>query len=914
MLNITKTVLRRPVAVIVLIAGMLIFGLSSVLSMPLKLIPDMQMPMLLVQIVYPQAGPEEVERLVSKEIEGECGTISGIDTITSYSRENVSIVLLQFEYGTDIDESYTDVQSAVNRAKSKMPDSINDPIIMEMDVNAQPVIELAVNSLNGDDVSSYVTEVFQPELEKISSVAQVEVAGGDDSYISIELIPEKLTQYGLSLSTIASTVGSANITLPAGTKEYGNYNIDITTKTEYKTPEEIATIPITTGTGNLIHLSDVAYVHYAMKEGSSISRYNGASNVSVSITKEQSASAVTVSKKVLSVIDDLKEKYPDYDVIIQYDSADAILSSIKSIFETLVFGVLITMFVLFLFFGDLKGSLIVGSSMPVSLLITFILMSFMGYSLNIVTMGALVIAIGMMVDNSIVVIEMCFRKKEIHDDYGDAAFEACKVVMNSVIASTITTVVVYLPLSVMKGLSGQLFGQLGFTIVFALCASLVSAVTVVPLCFKFYKPVEKTDAPINHFLEKVSNVYKKMLGKLLHKKKLTAFLAIVIFAVSIYLIQFVHTELMPATDEGLVTMDVTFRPGTKKEIVDQKITELENFVSSYDFIRGYSARSSVASGSVNAYIDEDSKKTVNEVIDEWMDDVMSFADNCEIAISASSESSSFGSSNTYDVTYESTDLDSLKNTVSEIGDIMMSVNGVSAVSSSFGNMSTKAEIHVDPVKAAANGLTPQMVGGTIYSATNGTEVFDVSIDNKDYKVKVEYPSTEYETVNDIYGMTLTNMQGMSVPLRDIADIVYTDAPQTIMRSGGRYTVTLTAAMKSTEKFEAQDAIEEKLKNYNPPENVFKGESVINKIMIEEFTSLGYAIATAIILVYMVMAIEFENIIYSGLVMFCIPFAIIGSILFLLITGQTFSMTSLLGFMMLVGIVVNNGILYVDYTN
>lgn len=914
MLSLTKTVLRRPVAVIVLIAGMLIFGISSIVSMPLKLIPDMQMPMLLVQIVYPQAGPEEVERLVSKEVEEACGTISGLDTITSYSSENASMVLLQFEYGTDLDESYTDVQSAVNRAKASMPETIRDPIIMEMDVNAQPVIELAVNSLNGDDVSSYVTDILQPELEKIGSVAQVEVAGGDESYISIQLISEKLSQYGLSLSQVATAVGGANSVLPAGTKEYGNYNVDVTTKTEYKTPEEIATIPITLPTGGIIHLSDVAYVHYALKEGSSFSRYNGADNVSVSITKEQSASAVTVSKEVMKTLDELKTMYPAYEVVTQYDSADAILSSIKSIFETLIFGVFITMFVLFLFFGDFKGSLIVGSSMPVSLLITFILMSFMGFSLNIVTMGALVIAIGMMVDNSIVVIEMCFRKKEEFEDFSDAAFEACKVVMNSVIASTITTVVVYLPLSVMKGLVGQIFGQLGFTIVFALCASLVSAVTLVPLCFKFYKPVEKQDAPINHLLEKVSNGYRRVISRLLNKKKLTAFLALVIFGVSIYLIQFVHTELMPATDEGLININVTFRPGTKKEVVDEKINQLEQFVGSYDYIEGYSASSSTASGRVNAYVDSESKLTTNEIVDEWIDDVMSYADNCEISISSSSESNALGGSNTYDITYESTDLSVLKDTVNEIGDIMMSVNGVSSVSSSFGNMSTKAEIHIDPIKAAANGLTPQVVGGSIYSATNGSEVFDVSIDNKDYKVKVEYPKEEYKTVNDIYGMSLTNMQGMTVPLSDIADIVYTDAPQTIMRTDGRYTVTLTASMKSSEKFKAQDEIEEKLESFYPPENVYKADSMMNKIMTEEFTSLGYAIATAIILVYMVMAIEFENLIYSGLVMFCIPFAIIGSIVFLLVTGQTFSMTSLLGFMMLVGIVVNNGILFVDYTN
>lgn len=914
MLNITKTVLKRPIAVIVLIAGMMIFGVTSIIGMPLKLIPDMQMPMLLVQIVYPQSGPEEVERLVTKEIEEECGTISGLDSINSYSSENVSMVLLQFDYGTNLDESYTDVQSAVNRAKSRMPDTIRDPIIMEMDVNSSPIMSLAVNSLSGDDVSSFVTDILEPELDKIRQVAQVEVVGGDDSYISIELIPEKLSQYGLSMSTVSSAVAGANSILPAGTKEYGNYNVEVTTKTEYITPDEIATIPITTPTGNILHLSDVANVHYKMKEGSSYSRYNGSSNVSLSITKEQSASAVDVSKSVKACLEELKLKYPDYEVTVQYDSADAIISSIKSIFETLIFGVVITMVVLFVFFGDFKGSLIVGSSMPVSLLITFILMSFMGYSLNIVTMGALVIAIGMMVDNSIVVIEMCFRKKEEYEDFGVSAYEACKVVMNSIIASTITTIVVYLPLAVMKGLSGQLFSQLGFTIVFALIASLVSAVTLVPLCFKFYKPVEKVDAPINHLLEKVSNVYKKMIAKLLHKKKLTAFCAVVIFIVSAYLMQFVHTELMPSTDEGRIAINVSFRPGTNKEVVDAKIRELEQFVSQFDYVEGYASSSSTASGYCDAYISEESKKTTDEVVDEWIDEVMSYADNCEISIQSSAESNSLGSSNTYDVTYESTDLDALKEMVNEVGDIMMSVEGVSNVSSTLGNASTKAEIHVDPMKASAYGLTPQMVGGTIYSATNGTDAFDVSINDKDYDVKIEFPEDMYKTVNDIYEMTVTNMQGMEVPLRDIAEIVYTDAPETIMRTDGRYTVTLTASMKSSAKFDVQDSIEEKLESYIPPANIYKADNMMNKMMTEEFTALIEAIITAIILVYMVMAIEFENLIFSGLVMFCIPFAIIGSVVFLLITGQTFSMTSLMGFMMLVGIVVNNGILFVDYAN
>lgn len=914
MLNLTKTVLKRPIAVITIIAGLFIFGISSVLSMPLKLIPDMSMPMLLIQTVYPQAGPEEVERLVSKEIEAGCGSISGLDTTTTYSSENMSMVLLQFDYGTDLDDAYMDVQSAINRTKSRLPETAKDPVIMEMDVNSTPVINLAVNSLNGDDVTAFVDEVFKEELEKIGTVAQVTVAGGKDSYISVELIPERLSQYGLNISSVATTVASSNLAMPAGTKEYGDFDIDVATKTEYKTPTEIGTIPITTATGNIIHLSDIASIHYAVSDQSSYSRYNGEDNVSISIVKEQSASAVTVSKDVKAVIEEMKAMYPDYDIIIQYDSADSITDSIWSIFETLIFGIFITMVVLFLFFGDFKGSLIVGSSMPISLLLTFILMSFMGFSLNIVTMGALVIAIGMMVDNSIVVIEMCFRKRKETDDYEKSAFDAVKVVLNSVIASTITTVVVYLPLSLMNGLVGQMFGQLGFTIVFALCASLISSITIVPLCFKYYKPVEKENAPVSKLLEKVGEFYKKVIRRLLKRKVLTAISAVIIFIISAYLVQFVNSELMPSTDEGLVQISVTFRPGTNKDIVDAKIRQIEDFVASYDFVEGHYSSVQTATGTVNAVISSESGLLSNEVVDEWIDDIEYLADNCEIGVTSSSTSMSLGSTNAYSVTYESSDIDVLKQTVNELSDIMMSTEGVSSVSSSFGNMSSKAEIHVDPIKAAANGLTPQIVAGTIYTATNGTDAFESSIDGKTYQVKVEFPKDRYETVNDIYGMTIMNTRGVEVPLSDIADIVYTDTPEQIQRSNGRYVVTLSATMKSTERFNVQDKVEENLANFIPPQGVEKASSMTDKMMTEEFSSIYMATITAIILVFMVMAIEFENLVYSTLVMFCMPFAIIGSLVFLIITGQTFSMTSLMGFLMLVGIVVNNGILYVDYAN
>ncbi len=915
MKSLIKTSLNRPVAVIVIIAGLIIFGIGSVLGMSLQLIPDMEMPMVMIQTVYPMAGPEDVERLVTKKIEDGCGSLSGLDTTYSYSRENVSIVLLQFEYGTNIDDAYMDVREALDIVKPNLPEKANDPVVATMDINAAPVMQLSVNS-STEDVNEFVEETLTPELDKISTITQVEVSGGLEDYISIELIPENLKQYNVSVNTVTSTVGSANFTFPAGSAKYGGQQVDLSSRVEYKTPEELRQIPITTSTGQTIHLSDIANVHYASKEASSYSRFKGSDNLSVNISKQQSASAVTVSGSVNKLIDRLKERYPDIEIFIVYDSADIIKSSLKSIGETLLLGIVITMFVLFVFFGDIKGSLIVGSSMPVSLLITFLLMSFMGFSLNMITMGALVIAIGMMVDNSIVVLEMCFRKKDDGLDYKSAAFEGTKIVLNSIIASTITTVVVYLPLAMMKDLSGQLFGQLGYTIVFALMASLVSAITLVPLCFAFYKPVEKKESVVNRFLDKLPSGYTKALNKFLNHKVLTAILAIVVFAVSIVLIRFVNSQLFPNTDEGQVEITVTFRPGTNIDTVDEKVRQIEEFVRNSDYIDDYSGRSSVTTGTVNAYVADGTKKSTAQIVDEFTEELSSYADNCEISVAASSSMgiTSMGGGNTYEVAFEGTDLEDLETALLEVDSIVMNVEGVISSTSSMGSVASRVKVDIDPINAAANNLTPAMIGSSLNTAINGSDAMKVTIDDKTYQITVEYPENEYETINDVENMFVTNTVGKDVPLRDVANIVFTDSPQTITRQDGRYYATVTATVRSDEKADVTKAIEEALVDYVPPKTVEKTENQATEMMNDEFASILKAIATAIILVYMVMAIEFENLRYSGMVMFCIPFSLIGSIFLLLITRGLLSMVSLMGFLMLIGIVVNNGIIFVDYTN
>ncbi len=918
MSKLTKTVLQRPVAALVIVVSLIIFGINSISGMNLQLIPDMEMPIMLVMTIYPQAGPEDVEQLVTEKIEDGLGTIAGLDNTYSQSQENMSMVMFSFEYGTDMDDAFIDMQEAVERVKRELPEDAEDPIIIAMDMNAAPVMTLSVDAAEeGVDVLSYVEETVEPELEKISDVADLDISGGDDTYISVELVPELMQQYRLNISSVADTVAAANYTIPAGTADYGSQSLNVSSTVEYKTPAEISAIPITTPGGNVIHLGDVANVHYAVADPSSYSRYNGAENVSIGVSKIQSSSAVTLSNKVMKVVERLNAANPEISITAVYDSSETIIESLISIAQTLIVGIAITMLVLFIFFGDFKGSLIVGSSMPVSLLITFILMKFMGFSLNMITMGALVIGIGMMVDNAIVVIEMCFRKKDEGMSYMDAAYEATKTVMASIVASTITTVVVYLPLAMMEGMSGQMFGQLGYTIVFALISSLVSAVTLVPLCFSQYRPTEKKETAVNRFLDVVSEKYAAVLRRALHRKVLVALSAVAIFAVSVFLFRFVNMELMAQSDEGQVAVTVEFRPGTRLETIDAKVKEIEAFVAESPYIEDYSAmvNESGASGTIQAYVADDCKLSTQEIVNEWTPALDSYKNQCEIDVSSSSSMGmSMGGGNTYDISLESNDLEDLKEGCRVASDAVMRAQGVISASSSLADAATKAEIIIDPIKAAAAGLTPQMASGMIYSMMSGSDAMDVTIDNKEYTVKVEYPADEYVTTNDVYGITLTNTSGAAVPLSDIADIVYTDSPQTITRKDGRYQATVTATLEADAKFTAQDTIREQMSQTILPGGVEQVTNTMDERMMEEFSSLIGAIVTAILLVYIVMAIQFENLRYSGMVMFCIPFSLIGSIALLLITRCTVSMVSLMGFLMLIGIVVNNGILYVDYTN
>lgn len=908
-MKLTRFALKRPVTTLLAVLALVVFGFTSLLGLRLELMPDMDMPIMMVMTIYPGADSESVEKLVSTEIEGDVSSLSGVDSVMSYSMENMSMVVLQYDYSVDTNDAYLDLRAALDITMTNLPDDCQEPMVIEMDINAMPSLMYSVSTTDDSDALMIVNDEIIPELEAVSSVADVEVTGGRENYIRVLLDENALNQYGLTMSGIAQSIATTEFTIPIGSLDQGTQEVSAISTSKPETVQDLQRIPLFTATGSLIQLSDVADVSWSVKDADSISRYNGEGTISISVTKNQSASTIGMVSDVQKVMDQMQVENENLVIQTSYDASEMIWQSLGSVASTLVMGVVLSMIILFIFFGDWKASLIVGSSMPISLLVTVIIMAVAGFSMNIITLGGLVIAIGMMVDSSIVALESCFRAKDKIPDFQEAALQGTKEIVGSIIASTITTVVVYLPLCIQEGLGGQIFGQLGYTIIFAMLASLVSAMTLVPLFFKIFKPKERKELKINDWLEKVKASYDKFERKLLDRKKTCVLLAVVLLIASFGLVALMKIELMPSMDEGTVSVAATFRSGTNVETVNEKMLELEEMVAAHEDVESYTLSASKGSGSISVTLKDDRKMTSQEVADQWIEETAGMT-GLQLDITVSSQMSQMmmtGSGAA--VTINSTDLDDLKAATELIQEQAWYLDHVLNVSNSAGETATQIKVVIDPLDAMSHGMMPVQAAGGLYSMISGTEAMTITSGDEEYSVFLEYPEGTYTNASSILDASIGG-----VPLSEIATVEYTNSQQTILRTDGKYSVTITASCLSDDTDAVQDALDAMVADMELPNSVEIANGTMDEMIVETFTQLGKAIAAAVFLVFLVMAMQFESPKYSLMVMLSIPFSLIGSFGLLFISGQSLTVTSLMGILMLVGIVVNNGILYVDGVN
>ena len=933
MIAITKLILRRPVSTFLAVLSLLFFGFIAFTTMKMELLPDMNFPYMIVSTVYPGASPEDIDELVSKPIEEEVSLLPDVEEVQSRSMENVSMVIVRYRYGTNMDRAYDKLKKKLDVLKGNLPDDAEDPDYIEFDINAQAGMVLAISDKTKGNLYNYVKNNIEPEMEKLSSVASVSLSGGQAEYVRVELSEEKLAQYHLTMENIIQMIKASDFTYPAGSTYYGKQKLSLSVSEDYSTIEKLKNLPLLTGTGNTLYLRDLATVSESLEEKSSIGRYNGEDTIGLSLSKTQTESDIGMSRDVKETIKDLEAQNPNLSVHIIQDNADSIKSSLSSVFQTMIMAVVISMAIIFFFFGDVKASLIVGSSIPIAILGAIVFMYAMGYSMNMLTLSALVLGVGMMVDNSIVVLEASFRAMdEVQDERRsrrDAAIDAVRVVGASVFGSTLTTCVVFLPLGFLKGISGQYFKPLGFTIVFCMLASLLSAITIVPLCFTLYKPKENEKAPAYKAVRSLQNSYRTLIGRFLRHKKAVVLGTFLILLLSLFLATKIRSELMPDIDSATVQISVLQKPGLDLEERDKAMREIEAMVAKDPDVDRYTTLSGGGTGfqalyggdsssTVTAYLKKKRSVSTKEKAKAWQKLLETRPD--EVITVKSVSDANFGASDDdvkrsegYEVILKGADLQSLKEKSDAIVTEMQKMESLTGIHSSLENAAPRLLVKVDPIKAAAEGLSPIALGQSLNSILGGKTVMKIDLDGEKADVRVEYPKDRFDTLEKIKNIRFSTPRGAAVALDSVATVDFTDSPSAITREDKKYVVTIRANYTEKANKETKEEVD-RLVESHLGRDIALSESLRTKNMREEFTDLFRAIAIAVFLVFVVMAGQFESLRFSFMVMTTVPFAMIGSFGLLWLFDATISMTSLLGFLMLVGTVVNNGILYVDTVN
>ena len=916
-MGITRFVLKRPVTVLMALLCLIVFGISSVFNATLEQMPDMDQPMMIIMANYSGASPEDMDELVTQLIEDQVSTLEGVKSMSSTTSEGRSMIMLEYDYDTDMDEAYSDLTKSLNSIRD-LPDDV-EPTVMEMNNNAQASMMLTIANPSQENLYDYVDQKIVPELEKLSTVAEVSTMGGSSEYIKIELMSDMMDQYNVSISDIKSAMSAANLSYPSGSAESGNLDLSVSTLTQHDTLDELLEMPITVSGNKIIYLEDIAVVSYAEEQKGGVSRYNGEETISISLTKQQSSTAMDLSKQVQKIIKSLQNDDDDLTITVARDEADSIQDSLKDVAETMAMAVVISMIIIFLFFGDFKASLIVGSSIPTSILMSLIVMTRAGFTLNIITMSGLVLGVGMMVDNSIVVLESCFRAMDKQQDkgalgYAKAALEGTNIVVASIFGSTVTTCVVFIPLVFLNGMSGQMFGAMGYTIVFCMCASLLSAIAIVPLCYMMYKPKERSSAPATRPLTFLQDAYRKIMPVLLKHKAIVMLASVGIIVATVFLASGMQTELMTADDTGTVSVSIETRPGLITEQADAILAEAESIVAAHEDVESYMLRYNNDKGTITAYLKDDRKMSTDEVVSQWENE-MADLENCTITVEASTSMSMMGRSRGYEAILKGTQYDELQEVSNEIVNELIARDDVKNVHSSIENTAPVVAVKVDPVSASAEGLTAAQIGTMIKQMLDGEEVTTLKVDGQEISVKAEYPEDQYKTVPQLERIILKKPSGGYVALSDVAEIYYKDSPSSIEKEDKSYQITISADyVDSSSSAAVKTKIDNEVISPNLTGTIVRGTNSRDRMMQEEFSGLYNAIAVAVFLIFVVMAAQFESPKFSFMVMTTIPFSLVGSFGLLKLTGVSMSMTSILGFLILVGTVVNNGILYVDTVN
>ena len=940
-MNISRFSVRRPVLTVMVSLIVIIIGGVSLSRLSIDLMPDITYPTLSITTEYENASPEEVEELITRPVEEAMGAVPGVEEVTSVSAEGRSSVRVTFTWGTDLDAAANDIRDRLDRVVPRLPEDTERPRLRKFDLASFPILILGVSShLDPIQVRRIIDNQVKNRIERIPGVASLGIRGGLNREVHVNLNAEKMKALGLPIDQLLNRLKEENINLPAGTIEQGLLDVTIRTPGVYSTLDEIRNTVVAIREGVPIQLKEIATVEDAWEKVIRIVRVNGESGVRLSVNKQSGKNTVEVASGVLEEIERINRDIPQLQIISIIDTSDYIKRSITNVGGTILYGGILAVFVLLLFLRNLSGTAIIATTIPISVVATFALMYFSGFTLNLMTLGGLALGVGMLVDNAIVVLENIYRLRESNQDSKSAAVNGSQEVVAAVITSTLTTMVVFLPLIFVRGMSGIMFKQLAYVVSFSLGCSLAVALTLVPMLASRVSTsvILKSDngiswggkifRTIGRFFVWMENEYKHILRFALNHRLIVLGAALMVLLGSLLLIPLVGIELMPATDESEVRVYAEMAVGTRLDfldqtfqkieaIVEQEVPEIENTVS---FIGGstWRARGSNAGEMRIALKPVKYRTRSSEEIAGALRKKLAFMPGVEIRTRAGQGlfllRMGTGGAENVQLEVRGHDLETSDALAHRIEEVVGNVDGITDTRISRETGTPEELIIVDRQKAADMKLTVSKIANMLQTVLSGTSAGSYREGGNEYQIRVKLKGAEKKDLWDILDLPVTNVEGERVVLRNVVEVRPRRGPVLIERKDQERVVYVTANISGRDMGSILSDVREDLRSVPVPRDfsiLFGGDyEEQQKAFRELLTSLGLAL----ILVYMVMSSLYESLRYPFVVMFSVPLAAIGVMLMLFLSRTTFNVQSFIGCIMLGGIVVNNAILLVDHIN
>ena len=935
-MSISELSVRRPVTIVMIYVLISVVAFVFIPNLGIALFPKTSFPILSVSANYSGVGPEEIDENVTKVILDRVKGVSGVQKITSTAREGYTYVIMEFGYDKDLDEAQDDVEQALSGISNSLPDDCSTPSVRQFDMSSMPIMRLSVDgNIDLGQLNTLAEDTITPLLQRVEGVAQVEVQGGAAKQVKVDVIHNRLEAYGLTLSSISSALAARNIQLSAGNITVEGMNYEIVTSENFASLDEIRNTVITTISGVPVKVDDVANVYEEYNEKSRKVYINGQRGLYINVTNESDSDASSVAKAIRKILPDINKSLPNgVSVKVISDDTTMISSTMKEVYSSAITGAFLAFLIIFLFLRNFKCSIIIALSMPISILITLMCMSIMDLTVNMMTMSGLILGMGMVVDSSIVILENIYNHREKGEKPAIAAILGSKNMLNAIVASTLTTLCVFIPMLIYKAkleMIGQMFEEMVITVVISLIASLFVSVTLVPaLCgsitpinTRVQKPLKnavlrKIDDWFNMVLRKMEEGYAVAVKFCLNNKVLVLCLVMSLLILAVTNFSKMGLNLSPRSDsDDQVSITVTLPVGTDKDVVLERLFQFQEIIEqecsgSYETLILNSGTSN--SGTIQINLPELSKQTMtpNEIKAALAPHLKSCAD-ATIEFSAGRGP---GNSKPIDVTISSEDEDALTSVSDDIFAVLLEkVPQLEDLSNDLTNGSPRYTMSIDKEAAFAAGVTVSTIAKELYTAVSGSTATSFYRNGDEIDVVVTVQDKDLVSTSDLLALSISTSNGR-MTLDNFINITEGNAPQKIQREDGdriNHIKAKIVAGSTTTEVQAlvEKAIEE---NIVLPDNTkisYNGDARDIKKFGSAFIIV---ILLAIFLVFAVMAAQFESLVDPFIIFFSIPLLAIGVVFVYTITGQQFTMYSIVGIVALVGIVVNNGIVLVDYTN